>query len=157
MQCAIDICTPNAPLIEMQLPGELLLESTSQGPRWCVGDLLGSTSSENIRRSLPMCSKYRFFHPETPDFTAAPSLGSPLRVMAGTLEVILVLPQETDRLQDCLAARTPKVQRLPEYRANTPISTRECSRIAPPDHTTPWGVFGTGFYPVQWPPCSLRT
>ena len=28
--------------------------------------------------------------------------------MAGTLEVILVLPQETDRLQDCLAARNPK-------------------------------------------------
>ena len=77
--------------------------------------------------------------------------------MARTLEVILVLPQETDRLQDCLAARTSKVQRLPEYRANKPISTRECSRIAPPDHTTPWGVFGTGFYPIQWPPCSLRT
>ena len=49
------------------------------------------------------------------------------------------------------------MQRLLEYRANKPISTRECSRIAPPDHTTPWGVFGTGFYPVQWPPCSLRT
>jgi len=77
--------------------------------------------------------------------------------MAGTLDVILVLPQETDRLQDCLAARTPKVQRLPEYHANTPISTRECCRIAPPDHTTPWGVFGTSFYPIQWPPCSLRT
>ena len=68
--------TPNAPLIEMRLPGELLLESTSEGLRWCVRDLLGSTSSENIRRSLPMCSKYRFCHPETPDFTAAPSLGS---------------------------------------------------------------------------------
>ena len=66
--------------------------------------------------------------------------------MARTLEVILVLPQETDHLQDCLAAPTSKVQRLPEYRANTPISTRECCRIAPPDHTTPWGVFGTGFY-----------
>ena len=69
--------------------------------------------------------------------------------------MILLLPRETDRLQDCLAPRTQKVQRLPEYRANTPISTRECSWIAPPDHTTPWGVFGTGFYPVQWPPCSV--
>ena len=71
------MCTTNAPLIEMQQNEELLLESTSEGPRWCVRDLLGSTSSENIRRSLPMCSKYRFCHPETPDFTAAPSLGSP--------------------------------------------------------------------------------
>ena len=51
--------------------------------------------------------------------------------MARTLEVILLLPQETDRLRDCLAARTSKVQRFPEYRANTPILTRDCCRIAP--------------------------
>ena len=77
--------------------------------------------------------------------------------MARTLEVILLLPQEADHLQDCLAGRTPKGQRLPEYGANTPISTRVYFRIAPPDHTTPWGVFETGFYPIQWPPCSLQT
>ena len=40
--------------------------------------------------------------------------------MARTVEVILLLPQEVDHLQDCLAGRTPKGQRLPEYGASAP-------------------------------------
>ena len=51
--------------------------STSQVPLWCVGDLLGCTSSENIRQSLPMCSRYRFWRCQMAIFTAAPSFGSP--------------------------------------------------------------------------------
>ena len=69
--------TPNTPIIVWCNAEQLLIEGTYEGPRRLILQLMRWGSWENIRRSLPMCSKYRFWRCQMAIFTAAPSLGSP--------------------------------------------------------------------------------